>query len=165
MALIEIRTFPDPVLRKLATPVENITDEIVKLSQDMIETMILAHGAGLAANQVGVPIQLIAVEASLNSRNKKHLIILNPVIIGTDQEEIGEEGCLSVPGFYEFVKRAKIVSARGVDLTGKTIEFECEGQFARAMQHEIDHLKGVLFIDHLSPVKKNIFKKKYAGQK
>lgn len=164
MALIEIRTFPDPVLRKLAAPVENITNEIVKFSQDMIETMILAHGAGLAANQVGVSLQIIAVDVSLNSRNKKNLIILNPLIIETDQEEIGEEGCLSVPGFYEFVKRAKKVVARGVDITGKTIEFECEGQLARAMQHEIDHLKGILFIDHLSPVKKSFFKKKYSGQ-
>ena len=163
MSVIEIRTFPDPVLRKLAKPIDNITDEIVKLSENMVETMILAHGAGLAANQVGVPIRLIIVDAPVINKENKHLIMLNPVIVGADLEEVAEEGCLSVPGFYEFVKRAKKVFARGVDLTGKTIELECEGQLARAMQHEIDHLDGVLFIDHLSPVKKNIFKKKYSG--
>ncbi len=164
MSIIEIRTFPDPVLRKIASPIKNITDEIVRLSENMIETMILAHGAGLAANQVGVATRLIAIDASLFAR-KKPLIILNPVILETDLEEVGEEGCLSVPGFSEFVKRAKKASARGTDLTGKTFEFECEGQFARAIQHEIDHLDGILFIDHLSPVKKNIFKKRYTGQK
>jgi len=161
MAIIDIRTIPDPVLRKLAQPIDNITDEIVKLSDDMIETMILAHGAGLAANQVGIPIKLIAIEASLNPKEKSHIILINPVIVETDLEENGEEGCLSVPGYYEYVKRAKKVLARGVDLKGNTIDLECEGQLARAMQHEIDHLSGVLFIDILSPLKKNLFKKKF----
>jgi len=162
MAIMEIKTFPDPVLRKLATKVYNITDEIVRFSENMLETMIAAHGAGLAANQVGAPMQLIIIDASLTEQ-KKHLAILNPFIVEADMEEVGEEGCLSLPGYYEFVKRASKVLARGIDLSGKTLEFECQGQFARAMQHEIDHLNGVLFIDHLSPVKKNIFKKKYAG--
>ncbi|HVN95203.1 MAG TPA: peptide deformylase [Syntrophorhabdaceae bacterium] len=164
MAVLEIRTFPDPVLRKIAGPIENITDEIVRLSENMVETMIFAHGAGLAASQIGVATRLITIDASLVGK-KKPLVILNPVIVETIEEEVGEEGCLSVPGFSEFVKRAKKVSARGTDMAGKTLELECEGQFARAMQHEIDHLNGILFIDHLSPIKKNIFKKKYAGQK
>ena len=165
MAILEIKTVPDPVLRKIAAPIDNITSEIVKLSENMVDTMVAARGAGLAANQVGVPVRLVVIDASLNTRGKKHLIILNPVIVEADQEEVGEEGCLSVPGFYEFVKRAGKVHARGIDLKGKIIELECEGQFARAMQHEIDHLNGVLFVDYLSPVKKNIFKKKFAGQK
>jgi peptide deformylase len=165
MAILEIKTVPDPVLRKIAAPIENITSEIVKLSENMVDTMVAAHGAGLAANQVGVPMRLVVIEASLNTKGKKHLIILNPVIVEAAQEEVGEEGCLSVPGFYEFVKRAGKVRARGIDLKGKAIELECEGQFARAMQHEIDHLNGVLFVDYLSPVKKNIFKKKFTGQK
>ena len=163
MAILEIKTVPDPVLRKTAAPIENITSEIVKLSENMIETMVAARGAGLAANQVGVPVRLVIIDASLNAKGKKHLIMLNPIIVEADQEEVAEEGCLSVPGFYEFVKRAGKVLARGIDLKGKAIELQCEGQFARAMQHEIDHLDGVLFIDHLSPVKKNIFKKKYSG--
>ena len=165
MAILEIRTVPDPVLRKTAAPIEKITSEIVKLSENMVDTMVAAHGAGLAANQVGISVRLVVIEESLNTKGKKHLIIINPVIIEADQEVVGEEGCLSVPGFYEFVKRAGKVLARGIDLKGKVIELECEGQFARAMQHEVDHLNGVLFVDYLSPVKKNIFKKKFAGQK
>jgi peptide deformylase len=165
MAILEIVTVPDPVLRKTASPIENITSEIVKLSENMVDTMVAARGAGLAANQVGVPVRLVIIDASLNTKKNKHLVILNPVIIEANEEIVGEEGCLSVPGFYEFIKRAGKVRARGIDLKGKAIELECEGQFARAMQHEIDHLNGVLFVDYLSPVKKNIFKKKFAGPK
>lgn len=165
MAILEIKTVPDPVLRKTAAPIDNITNEIVKLSENMVDTMVAARGAGLAANQVGVPLRLIVIDASLNTKGKKHLIVLNPVIIEADEEIAGEEGCLSVPGFYEFVKRAGKVRARGIDIKGKIIEFECEGQFARAMQHEVDHLNGILFVDYLSPVKKNIFKKKFTGRK
>lgn len=161
MALIDIRTIPDQVLRELAKPIDNITGEIVRLSEDMLETMICARGAGLAANQIGLPIRLIAIDASLNPKEKSHIILINPVIVETQLEENGEEGCLSVPGYYEFVKRAKKVHAMGIDLKGNTVEFECEGQLARAMQHEIDHLNGVLFVDLLSPLKKNLFKKKF----
>jgi peptide deformylase len=165
MAILEIVTVPDPVLRKIAAPIDNINSDIIRLSENMVDTMVAARGAGLAANQVGVPVRLVIIDAAVNTKGKRHLIILNPVIVESVQEEVAEEGCLSVPGFYEFVKRAGKVLARGVDLKGKTIEFDCEGQFARAMQHEIDHLNGVLFVDYLSPVKKNIFKKKYTGQK
>ena len=161
MSVIDIKVIPDPVLRKIARPVENIGDDIVTLSENMIETMILAHGAGLAANQVGIPLQLIVIDASLNPREKEHIILINPVIVEKDLEENAEEGCLSVPGYYEYVKRAKRVLARGTDLKGNTIEFDCEGQVARALQHETDHLNGVLFIDILSPLKKALFKKKY----
>lgn len=165
MSTIDIRVIPDPVLRKLATSVENITDAIVKLSGDMVETMILAHGAGLAAPQIGLSIRLITIDASLNPTEEKPIILINPVIVETHLEENGEEGCLSVPGYYEYVKRAKKVHARGTDLKGNTVDFECEGQLARAFQHEIDHLNGTLFVDLLSPIKKNIFKKKYTGKK
>lgn len=165
MSTIDIRVIPDPVLRKPAKSVENITDTIVKLSTDMIETMILAHGAGLAAPQVGLPLRLITIDASLNPVEKEPIILINPVIVETYLEENGEEGCLSVPGYYEYVKRAKKVHARGTDIKGNTVDFECDGQLARAIQHEIDHLNGVLFIDLLSPIKKNIFKKKYTGKK
>lgn len=163
MAIREIKTHPDPILREIAAPIENITSDIIKLADNMVDTMVAARGAGLAANQVGEPVRLIVIDASLNTKEKKHLIILNPVIVETHGEIVGEEGCLSVPGFFEFIKRAGKVLARGIDLDGKAVELECEGQFARAMQHETDHLNGVLFIDHLSPVKKNIFKKKYTG--
>jgi peptide deformylase len=161
MSVLDIKVIPDPVLRKIAKPLENIDDDIVRLSENMIETMILAHGAGLAANQVGLPLKLIVIDASLNPREKEHIILINPVIVEKDLEENAEEGCLSVPGYYEYVKRARRVLARGTDLKGNTIEFDCEGQLARALQHETDHLNGVLFIDILSPLKKALFKKKY----
>jgi len=162
MSAIDIRVIPDPVLRKLSDPINNITDRIVTLTDDMVETMILAHGAGLAAPQIGLPIRLIVLEASLNPLEKEPLILINPIIVETQLEENGEEGCLSVPGYYEYVKRAKKVFARGTGLNGNTIELESEGQLARALQHEIDHLNGVLFIDLLSPIKKSLFKKKYS---
>lgn len=162
MSVLDIKVIPDPVLRKIAKPVENIDGDIAALSDNMIETMILAHGAGLAANQIGLPIRLIVIEASLNPREKEHIVLINPVIVEKDLEENAEEGCLSVPGYYEYVKRAKRVLARGTDIKGNAIEFDCEGQLARALQHETDHLEGVLFVDLLSPLKKALFKKKYS---
>jgi len=162
MAFIEIRTYPDPVLRKIASPVKEISDELLKLSQDMIETMRLWHGAGLAANQVGEPIRLIVLEIPQQNKEGKPIIVFNPVIVEQASEDIIEEGCLSVPKYYEFVKRAKKVLVKGIDLKGEAFEMECEGHLARAFQHEIDHLNGILFIDHLSPVKRNIFKKRFS---
>ncbi|OPY76192.1 MAG: Peptide deformylase 1 [Syntrophorhabdus sp. PtaU1.Bin153] len=160
MAYREIRTYPDPVLRKICSPVDEITDDVVKLCNDMTETMYLAQGAGLAANQVGVSLRLFVVESGTKKQDKP-IILLNPVIVEQDSEEIAEEGCLSLPKFYEFVKRAQKVLVRAIDLKGQTFEMECEGFLARAVQHELDHLNGVLFIDHLSPIKRDLFKKKY----
>ncbi|HOJ71155.1 MAG TPA: peptide deformylase [Syntrophorhabdaceae bacterium] len=164
MALLEIRVYPDRVLRETAKPIDEITDEIIRLSQDMIETMRLARGAGLAANQVGIPIRLIVVELK-SGKVGKPVAIINPEIISSESEEISEEGCLSVPGYYEYINRPKKVSVKGVTIDNAPFQIECEGHLARAFQHEIDHLNGRLFIDYLSPVKKNIFKKRYLKQK
>ncbi len=162
MALLRIRTFPDPVLREEATPVGEVTEELRRLSRDMVETMRLARGAGLAANQVGVPVRLIVLEGDLEERKEgEPLIILNPSIVEREEEEVSEEGCLSFPKFFEYVKRAKKVVVRGETLEKAPFERNCEGMLARAFQHEIDHLNGVLFIDHLSPIKKDLFKKRY----
>ena len=90
---------------------------------------------------------------------------MNPVIVGLDGEDAGEEGCLSIPGFYEIIKRAKEVVVKGVDIDGKELTIECSGLLARAFQHELDHLEGILFVDHLSPVKKQLFKREYAKEK
>ncbi|MDR2018227.1 MAG: peptide deformylase [Syntrophobacterales bacterium] len=160
MALKEIKIYPDPALREVAVLVDGITDEIVRLSEDMIETMQLANGIGLAANQVGVSMRMITVDRIMN---KKHdpIALINPEILLTESEDAVEEGCLSLPKFYEFVKRAKKVRVRALNVKGKMIEIDCEDQLARALQHEIDHLNGILFIDHLSPLKKEFFKKKY----
>ncbi|HEX2964716.1 MAG TPA: peptide deformylase [Syntrophorhabdaceae bacterium] len=163
MAILQIKTIPESVLRDKAEEICDINQKIITLSKNMVETMIAAHGAGLAANQVGVPLRLFVIDASLNTIEKKPLIIMNPEIVESGEEITGEEGCLSIPGFFEFVRRAGKLRVRGIDIQGKTIDIECEGQLARAMQHEADHLNGVLFIDHLSPVKKKIFKKKYSG--
>src|SRR5512138_2430245 len=122
MAILQIKTIPEPVLREKAKPIVDINQETVTLSKKMVETMIAAHGAGLAANQVGIPVRLIVIDASLNTAEKKPLIILNPEIIESCEEVTGEEGCLSIPGFFEFVKRAGKVRARGIDIQGKAID-------------------------------------------
>jgi len=160
MAILTIKTYPDPVLRETASPIKRVTDDIRKLSLDMLETMKVSNGAGLAANQIGVPIRLIVIDAYL-TQDKKPFILINPEIIEMESEIIEEEGCLSVPHYYEFVKRAKKVYVKAMDLDENAFEIKCEGPLAKAFQHEIDHLNGILFIDHLSPVKKNIFKRQY----
>lgn len=160
MAYIEIRSYPDPVLRKVADPVRSVTDLLHRLSEDMLETMYLAHGIGLAANQVGVPVRLVVIDPQTKGR-KTPMIIINPEIIASGDEQTDEEGCLSVPGFYEFVKRPKQVHVKGFTIHEEPFEMSCEGRLARAFAHEIDHLDGVLFVDHLSPIKRNLFKKKY----
>lgn len=161
MQFLEIITYPNPILRKVAVPVEHITDEIVKLSGNMIERMYLARGAGLAANQVGVTVRLIVLDLQLK-KNNEPIVIVNPAIVDKGSEDIiEEEGCLSVPKYFDYVKRLKKVLVKGVELNGEAFEMECEGHLARAFQHEIDHLNGILFIDYLSPVKKGLFKKTY----
>ena len=164
MAYMQIKTYPDPVLRKVCKPIETINDEMMTLCNDMRETMRLAQGAGLAANQVGVSIRLIVLDPR-TKKDDKSIILINPVIIEQDSEEITEEGCLSLPKFYEFVKRAKRVFVTGVNIKGEPFKMECDGFMARAVQHELDHLNGVLLIDHLSPVKKDLFKKKYMKER
>jgi peptide deformylase len=160
MAYLQIKTYPDPILRKVCEPVKSITGETVILCNNMVETMHLAQGAGLAANQVGVSTQLCVLDQR-GKKNEKPIILINPVIEERDSEEISEEGCLSFPKFYEYIRRAKKVLVKAVNLQGEPFEMECDGFLARAVQHELDHLNGVLLIDHLSPVKKDLFKKKY----
>ena len=161
---MQIKTYPDPILRKICTPVETVTGEVHRLCENMIETMRLAQGVGLAANQVGVPIRLIVLDPRARKEDKP-IILLNPVIVQQESEEITEEGCLSLPKFYEFVKRAKKIVVRATNIQEESCEIECEGFLARAVQHELDHLNGVLLIDHLSPVKKDLFKKRYMKEK
>jgi peptide deformylase len=152
------------VLRRVAGVVGTMTDEIRLLCDDMVATMTAAHGLGLAANQIAVPLRIITIEAG-SEKESDPLVLINPRIIRVEGEEAGEEGCLSIPGFYETVKRAKkaVVEGRGLDDRECTIE--CNGLLARAVQHEVDHLNGILFIDHLSPVKKQLFKREYMKEK
>jgi peptide deformylase len=161
MSFLEIVTYPNQILRKIAEPVKDVTDEIIRLSENMVERMYLAHGAGLAANQVGVSLRLIVLDMQLKKDNNP-IIVINPSIVDKDSEEISEEeGCLSVPKYYDYVKRSKKVLINGITLKGNVFEMECEGHLSRAFQHEIDHLNGIVFIDYLSPVKKHLFKKQF----
>ena len=160
MAYLQIKTYPDPILRKVCEPIEPISGETVLLCNNMIETMRLAQGAGLAANQVGVSSRLVVLDPR-TKKESKPIVLINPLISEKDSEEISEEGCLSFPKFYEYIKRAKKVLVKAINLQGESFEMECDGFLARAVQHELDHLNGVLLIDHLSPVKKDLFKKKY----
>ena len=164
MALREICTYPDPVLRKKTTRVERIDSSLDRLIKDMVETMHAAPGVGLAANQVGVPLQLAVIDlSSREDEEQRHplLVIINPEILSMEGSVIEEEGCLSIPDYAEKVKRAARVKVRAQDRTGKQFELEAEGLMAKALQHEIDHLNGLLFVDKLSPLKKNLFKRRF----
>ncbi len=164
MASREIRIYPDPVLRNKTDRVEKIDSSLDRLIEDMVATMHAAPGVGLAANQVGVALQLAVIDLS-SRENEEHrhplLIIINPEILSMDGSITEEEGCLSIPDYAEKVKRAARVKVRAQDRMGKFFEVEAEGLLAKALQHEIDHLNGLLFVDHLSPLKKNIFKRRY----
>jgi peptide deformylase len=163
MAIHPVRKYPDPVLRKVAEKVTDISTELCRLSGDMIETMRAARGIGLAANQIGVSLRIISIELGLE-KEPLPLILINPEIVEVASEEIAEEGCLSLPGFYETVKRARQVSVKAITLEGKEFSMECEGLLARAFQHEIDHLNGILLVDHLSPIKRQLFRKEYTKE-
>jgi peptide deformylase len=164
MAIREIRKYPDPVLRQKTGRVETIDSTIKRLIEDMVETMHDAPGVGLAANQVGVPLQVAVIDLSTREdppRRYPLLVIINPEVLSQEGSVIEEEGCLSIPEYAEKVKRAQKVKVRALDRDGKSFEIEAEGLLAKALQHEIDHLNGLLFVDRLSPLKKNIFKRRH----
>ncbi|MCD6454410.1 MAG: peptide deformylase, partial [Candidatus Aminicenantes bacterium] len=152
--------YGDEVLRKKASEIKEINGEIVELSREMVETMHEAPGIGLAAPQIGESIRLITVDLSVGEDPKELIVMINPEIKEKEGEEIGEEGCLSLPGVVDNVKRPYRILVKGYDLNGKEREIEAEGLLARVFCHEVDHLDGVLFIDRLSPLKKRIAIKK-----
>ena len=153
MALLPILEFPDPRLRTKAQPVEQVDDALRKLIDDMFETMYAAPGIGLAATQVNVHKRVVVIDVS-EQRNER-LALINPELVSHSGMEETEEGCLSVPGIYEKVKRADRIRVRALDRDGKQIEFDADGLLAVCIQHEMDHLEGVLFIDHLSRLKRD----------
>ncbi len=148
------------VLQKISEPVEIVTDSEIKLIQDMVETMYKAPGVGLAAPQVGVSQRIMVTDTSAGEREDKLLVILNPEIVSTDGEQYEEEGCLSIPGFSEAVRRPKKVVIQGVDIEGRELVLEGSDLLARAFCHEMDHLNGVLFLDHLSFIKRDLIRRK-----
>ena len=161
MPILTIRNCLDPVLRKKCGVIQNINQHLVTLSDDMIETMYDAVGVGLAANQVGEASQLIVVDLGFGTEKHNPVVIVNPVITASEEEEIDQEGCLSIPDVFADIPRFKRVEAKGVDLNGKDVRYEVEGYLARAFQHELDHLDGKLFWDMLSKVKRDILKRKF----
>ncbi len=155
MAVLEILQFPHPALRQKAQPVAEIDDRIRRLAADMIETMVRAPGVGLAANQVGVPVRVVVVDLSAGEDPDARLVLVNPEIVCGEGSICMEEGCLSVPDLRENVTRCSRVVVRGLDLDGRPVEVEGEELLAVALQHELDHLDGILFIDHLSQLKRS----------
>ncbi|MEN2985215.1 MAG: peptide deformylase [Thermodesulfovibrionaceae bacterium] len=161
MAVLEIRKYPDEILKKVAEPVTKINGELQKLIDDMIETMYASNGVGLAAPQVGVLKRVIVVDTSARQKNQSLLVLINPEIVNYEGEVLSEEGCLSVPGFTTKLNRKEKIYIKAFDRKGKPIEIEADGLLSRALQHEIDHLNGILIIDRLSPLKKELFRRKY----
>jgi len=157
MSLMTILEFPDPRLRKKAVPVTTVDDELRRLIDDMFETMYAAPGIGLAATQVNVHKRLLVLDVS-EEKNQPQVFI-NPEITVLDPEPLGyEEGCLSVPGFYELVERPRRIHVKALDRDGKPFELDAEGILAVCLQHEVDHLDGKLFVDYLSVLKRQRIK-------
>jgi len=161
MSLLKICNWLDPVLRKKGEPVENIDEDLVRLVDDMYETMLQAKGAGLAANQIGISSSLFVVDLGIETGERNLVTVINPVITASEDEELAEEGCLSIPDIYADVVRSKRVELKGIDLGGNEIRYEAEGFLARAFQHEMEHLNGVLFWDNLGGMKRNVLKRKF----
>jgi peptide deformylase len=161
MALLEICTYPDPVLREKAIRVEKVDRELRKLIDDMAETMYDAPGIGLAANQVGKPLRLVVIDIQKPEDEHGLIVLVNPEIVSGQGEITCEEGCLSVPEFFSKVKRFEEVVVQGIDPHEKTCRIEATGLLAVALQHEIDHLEGKLFIDRIGLIARDIFKRKW----
>ena len=158
MALLKILHFPDPRLHTVAKPVAAVDDTIRQLAANMAETMYAAPGIGLAANQVNVAKRVIVLDVS--EEKNAPLALINPEVVDRQGQEESDEGCLSVPGVYEKVKRAEKIRVRALDRDGEPVEFDAEGLLAVCIQHEIDHLEGKLFVDYLSPLKRQLARKK-----
>jgi peptide deformylase len=161
MALLEIKNCLDPVLRKLCLPIENIDGELITLAENMVETTLAAPGVGLAANQIGLPWRLFVVNIGVDTDKANRVTVVNPKLTAMEGSELGEEGCLSIPDVISEVNRASQVEIKGYGLDGNEVRYEAQGYLARAFQHEMDHLNGVLFWDNLGKVKRDILKRKF----
>lgn len=164
MAIREILKYPNPLLRKKASPVTEFNAQLKELIADMAETMYAAPGVGLAANQIGVLQQIVVVDVSHKEEKYKLIPLINPEILEGEGSVVDEEGCLSVVDYCANVERFSHIKVRARNVEGGKIEFEADGWFARVIQHEVDHLDGKLFIDHLSSLKRALYKKKRKKQ-
>ncbi|HID97146.1 MAG TPA: peptide deformylase [Thermodesulfobacteriaceae bacterium] len=159
---MNILVYPHKILKQKARPVENIDGKLQKLIDQMLDTMYLAKGIGLAANQVGVLKQLFVMDITPSGETPEPVTVINPRIIDSYGEEVQDEGCLSVPSYSASIRRPAGVMLEGYDRDGKPIRMEAEGLMARCIQHELDHLYGICFVDRLSSLKKAIFRRKWA---
>lgn len=156
MTIRPLVILPDSKLRLVSEPINDISDEIRMLAEDMLETMYDAPGVGLAAIQIGVPVRMVTMDVSKSEDERQPMVLLNPEITWASEEKRAyEEGCLSIPEYYEEVERPDRVRFRYMNLQGETFEQEADGLMATCVQHEIDHLNGVLFIDYLSKLKRD----------
>jgi peptide deformylase len=160
MAILHICTYPEEILRQRAEPITEIDEEVVKLVDHMAETMYSAPGIGLAATQVGVAKQVLVADIAPRRPESELIVLINPEIVAAEGEVIFEEGCLSVPDYQAEVKRNERITVRGLNLKGEEVEIEAEGLLAIVLQHEIDHLNGILFIDRLSKLKRDLYKRR-----
>ena len=165
MAILEIITYPDKFLKIRTYLVEEINDEIRKLVEDMADTMYQAPGVGLAAIQVGANKSILVYDPEADKENRPYKVLINPEIISMEGEVLSEnEGCLSVPDFRADVKRAESVVVTGIDMDWNPVKIETEGLLSIILQHEIDHLNGILFIDRISSLKRGMYKRKVKKQ-
>ena len=159
MSVLPVRIYGDPVLRRAAAPIERFDQELRSLVADLNETMHAYNGVGLAANQVGLARRVAVVDVPIDDAHRVRATLVNPVILERQGSEVNEEGCLSIPGIYEDVSRAYAIAVRAHDEHGQEYDLRAEGYLARAIQHEIDHLDGVLFIDRLSPLRRQFLRR------
>ncbi|MBI4639528.1 MAG: peptide deformylase [Candidatus Tectomicrobia bacterium] len=160
MAVLPIFLYPDPILREKSLPVKAIDEEIISLIEDMSETMRAAPGVGLAAPQVGVSQRIIVIDTNICGENQGVLALINPRILSSEGTQTGEEGCLSIPNLRAEVTRAAKVEVVGRERDWSEVTILAEGFFARALQHEIDHLDGILFLDRLGKAQRDLLKRK-----
>ncbi|MGD8560960.1 MAG: peptide deformylase [Desulfarculaceae bacterium] len=161
MAILPIRTYPDPVLSVPCGEIKGLNPELIQLGDSMTETLVdSANGIGLAAPQVGQSVSLVVVDKSPGQEKPSPLCLFNPRIVEMSGEEVREEGCLSLPDYFTEVTRATQVVLHALDRDGRPIEIKAEGILARCLQHELDHLQGKLLVDHVSPLKRAIYRKR-----
>jgi len=162
MTIKPLIILPDPILRQASKPIETVDGDVKKLAADMLETMYDAPGIGLAAIQIGVPRRMLVLDVSKEGDDKAPLVFINPeVVASSDERSVYEEGCLSIPDYYAEVERPAKITVRHLDAEGREQVTEADGLLATCLQHEIDHLNGILFIDHISKLKREMVIRKF----
>jgi peptide deformylase len=162
MTIKPLIILPDPILRQVSTPVERVDDEVLTLADDMLETMYDAPGIGLAAIQIGIPRRMLVIDVAREGEEKQPQVFINPEIVkSSDERSVYEEGCLSIPDYYAEVERPALITVKHLGRDGQEHVLEADGLLATCLQHEIDHLNGVLFIDHISRLKRDMVIRKF----